>query len=112
MSAKPTEDVGLADPNDARPSGRRRDQVRPSRRTERSSSGSADSMVVRDRILAVQERQASRTAVFVCQGRAVADGLIAPDLFTDPFAARVLLADERADVELGRLAAPPVAARQ
>ena len=45
--------------------------------------------------------------MYVCQGRAVADGLIVPGTFADPFAARVLLADELADVELGRQAEPP-----
>lgn len=39
--------------------------------------------------------QASRTAVLVCQGRAAADGLIAPGRFTDPTAVRLLRTDER-----------------
>lgn len=37
---------------------------------------------------------ASRTAVFVCQGRAVADGLLAPASFSDPVARQLLNAAE------------------
>jgi methyltransferase (TIGR00027 family) len=39
--------------------------------------------------------QASRTAVLVCQGRAAADGLIAPGRFADPTAMCLLRPDER-----------------
>jgi methyltransferase (TIGR00027 family) len=39
--------------------------------------------------------QASRTAVLVCQGRAAADGLIAPGRFADPTAEPLLRPDER-----------------
>ncbi|SNY64907.1 class I SAM-dependent methyltransferase [Paractinoplanes atraurantiacus] len=39
--------------------------------------------------------QASRTAVQVCQGRAAADGLIAPGRFADPTAMALLLPGER-----------------
>jgi methyltransferase (TIGR00027 family) len=42
--------------------------------------------------------RASRTAVLVCQGRAAADGLIAPGRFTDPTAMPLLRSDERAAV--------------
>ncbi|WP_026239353.1 class I SAM-dependent methyltransferase [Parafrankia discariae] len=49
----------------------------------------------------------SRTAVLVCQGRAVADGRIAPGRFTDPVAVSLLRADERRTVEQVRAGAPP-----
>ncbi|HET8600202.1 MAG TPA: class I SAM-dependent methyltransferase [Segeticoccus sp.] len=42
---------------------------------------------------------ASRTAVLVCQGRAAAHGLLAPDRFADPVAAELLHPDELAVVE-------------
>jgi methyltransferase (TIGR00027 family) len=42
---------------------------------------------------------ASRTAVLVCQGRAAADGLIAPGRFADPAAMPLLRPDERAAVQ-------------
>ncbi|MGR6319896.1 class I SAM-dependent methyltransferase [Micromonospora soli] len=42
---------------------------------------------------------ASRTAVMVCQGRAAADGLIAPRRFADPTAMSLLRPDEREAVE-------------
>jgi methyltransferase (TIGR00027 family) len=45
---------------------------------------------------------ASRTAVLVCQGRAVADGLMIPDRFCDPVAASLLTPAEAAEVELAR----------
>ncbi|RZU75479.1 methyltransferase (TIGR00027 family) [Micromonospora kangleipakensis] len=44
-------------------------------------------------------RQASRTAVLVCQGRAAADGLIAPRRFADPTAMPLLRPDEREAVQ-------------
>ncbi|MFJ9346664.1 class I SAM-dependent methyltransferase [Streptomyces sp. NPDC101237] len=43
-------------------------------------------------------RAASRTAVLVCQGRAAADGRIAPDRFTDPVALRLLTDAEQVPV--------------
>lgn len=45
---------------------------------------------------------ASRTAVFVCQGRAVADGRLVPERFSDPFAASLLTEDELRPVRLAR----------
>jgi methyltransferase (TIGR00027 family) len=55
----------------------------------------------------VVERAASRTAVLVCQGRAVADGRIAVGRFDDPVAYDLLRADERTVVDLVRADAPP-----
>jgi methyltransferase (TIGR00027 family) len=43
--------------------------------------------------------QASRTAVQVCQGRAAADGLIAPGRFADPTAMTLLLPEEQQIVQ-------------
>ena len=40
--------------------------------------------------------------MLVCQGRAVADGLMAPGTFRDPIAALLLMPDERAAVERAR----------
>jgi methyltransferase (TIGR00027 family) len=48
------------------------------------------------------ELRASRTAVLVCQARAVADGRLAVGRFADPIAVRMLRPDERAEVELAR----------
>ena len=45
---------------------------------------------------------ASRTAVFVCQGRAAADGRLAPARFHDPVARHLLREDERAVVDAAR----------
>ncbi|MGW4249346.1 class I SAM-dependent methyltransferase, partial [Nocardia sp. NPDC004722] len=45
------------------------------------------------------ERAASRTAILVCQGRAVADGRLGVGRFTDPIAVDLLLEDERGIVE-------------
>ncbi|MGW5416794.1 class I SAM-dependent methyltransferase [Actinomadura geliboluensis] len=45
---------------------------------------------------------ASRTAVFVCQGRAVADGRLAAGRFSDPVARRLLRPDELEPVEAAR----------
>lgn len=46
--------------------------------------------------------RASRTAVIVCQGRAAADGLVAPGRFADPVAAQLLRPDELVPVRLVR----------
>jgi methyltransferase (TIGR00027 family) len=46
--------------------------------------------------------RASRTAVLVCQARAVADGRLAVGRFADPVAVRMLRPDEQAEVELAR----------
>ncbi|MFC6018146.1 class I SAM-dependent methyltransferase [Plantactinospora solaniradicis] len=51
--------------------------------------------------------RASRTAVLVCQGRAAADGLIAPGRFADPTALRLLRPDERESVQWVREAVVP-----
>ena len=53
------------------------------------------------------EYQASRTAVVVCQGRAVADGRIVPGRFSDPTAMLLLRTDEQDVVELVRSGTPP-----
>jgi methyltransferase (TIGR00027 family) len=47
----------------------------------------------------VQSGGASRTAVFVCQGRAAAEGRLATDRFRDPIARSLLRADEVAVVD-------------
>jgi methyltransferase (TIGR00027 family) len=52
-------------------------------------------------------RAASRTAVLVCQARAVAHGRLAPGRFDDPAALPLLLPDERAPVERARTGVPP-----
>jgi methyltransferase (TIGR00027 family) len=54
----------------------------------------------------MERGQASRTAVLVCQGRAVAQGRLAPGRFDDPTAMVLLRAEERAAVEVARGAAP------
>lgn len=51
--------------------------------------------------------RASRIAVLVCQGRAAADGLVAPGRFADPVAAELLRADELVPVQLVRDRAVP-----
>jgi methyltransferase (TIGR00027 family) len=51
--------------------------------------------------------RASRTAVLVCQGRAAADGLIAPGRFADPTAMTLLRPDERVAVQWVRGGVPP-----
>ncbi|MFE4695704.1 class I SAM-dependent methyltransferase [Streptomyces sp. NPDC056738] len=53
------------------------------------------------------ERAASRTAVLVCQGRAVADGRVAVGRFSDPVAVRMLRAEERVPVDEVRTGVPP-----
>ncbi|MFG3292006.1 class I SAM-dependent methyltransferase [Streptomyces sp. NPDC048179] len=52
-------------------------------------------------------RAASRTAVLVCQGRAVADGTIATGRFVDPVAVRLLRAAERVPVDEVRAGTVP-----
>lgn len=53
------------------------------------------------------DEQASRTAVLVCQGRAVGDGRLAPGRFADPVAVQLLRDDERVEVELARAGTVP-----
>jgi len=55
-----------------------------------------------ERKIDTAELRASRTAVLVCQARAVADGRVAVGRFADPIARQLLHADERAAVELAR----------
>lgn len=52
-------------------------------------------------------REASRTAVLVCQGRALADGRIAPGRFSDPVAYQLLRPAERVVVDQVRAGTPP-----
>lgn len=52
-------------------------------------------------------RAASRTAVLVCQGRAVADGRAAVGQFSDPVAVRLLREAERTTVDQVRAGTPP-----
>ncbi|GAA4984834.1 hypothetical protein GCM10023205_63820 [Yinghuangia aomiensis] len=54
-----------------------------------------------------RERAASRTAVLVCQGRAAADGIVAPGRFADPVAGRLLRDGERTPVDQVRAGTPP-----
>ena len=51
--------------------------------------------------------EASRTAVLVCQGRAVAQGHVAVDRFDDPTAMPLLREDERPAVEQVRSGVAP-----
>ncbi|WP_324194575.1 class I SAM-dependent methyltransferase [Nocardia blacklockiae] len=53
------------------------------------------------------DKQASRTAVLVCQGRAAGNGRMAPERFGDDVAAHLLLPDERALVDRVRAGDPP-----
>ncbi|MGW4351059.1 class I SAM-dependent methyltransferase [Nocardia sp. NPDC004582] len=53
------------------------------------------------------ERAASRTAILVCQGRAVADGRLGIGRFSDPIATELLTAPERELVDLVRSDAVP-----
>jgi len=55
----------------------------------------------------VNADKASRSAVLVCQGRAAADGRIAPDRFADPVALELLRDDERVPVQRVRDGALP-----
>lgn len=54
----------------------------------------------------------SRTAVFVCQGRAVADGRLAVGSFEDPYARELLTEDERVPVLRVREGATPADGRE
>jgi methyltransferase (TIGR00027 family) len=56
--------------------------------------------------------RASRTAVLVCQGRAAANGLLAPGRFADPTALPLLRPDERAAVQWVREGIAPRQWRQ
>jgi methyltransferase (TIGR00027 family) len=60
----------------------------------------------------IDTRSASRTAVLMCQGRAVADGRLAVTRFADPVAARLLRPDELAAVERARAEEPPTSVRE
>jgi methyltransferase (TIGR00027 family) len=53
------------------------------------------------------DAKSSKTAVLVCQGRAVADGRLAPDRFSDPTARALLTDAELVPVERARRAEPP-----
>ncbi|WP_198347373.1 class I SAM-dependent methyltransferase [Nocardia terrae] len=53
------------------------------------------------------ERAASRTAILVCQGRAVADGRLGVGRFSDPVATSLLTEEERAQVERARAGVVP-----
>ena len=55
----------------------------------------------------METARASRTAVLVCQGRAVADGRMAVGRFADPVAMRLLRDDERRAVEQARASDDP-----
>ncbi|WP_141585823.1 class I SAM-dependent methyltransferase [Actinomadura sp. WMMA1423] len=55
----------------------------------------------------MEETESSRTAVLVCQARAVAHGRLAPGRFDDPIASALLRPDERAAVERVRSDEPP-----
>ena len=60
-----------------------------------------------DKLPDVVEKQRSRTAVLVCQGRAVGDGQLALGRFSDPVAVRLLYNDERAAVARARSGMAP-----
>jgi methyltransferase (TIGR00027 family) len=60
----------------------------------------------------VERGQASRTAVFVCQGRAVADGRLGVGQFTDPFAELLLSEVELAPVRRARNGELPADGRE
>jgi methyltransferase (TIGR00027 family) len=55
----------------------------------------------------MDEFEASRTAVLVCQGRAVAQGRLLPGRFDDPIARLLLRSDELAAVDQARAPKPP-----
>ncbi|HET9654918.1 MAG TPA: class I SAM-dependent methyltransferase [Kineosporiaceae bacterium] len=56
--------------------------------------------------------RASRTAVFVCQGRAAADGRFAVGAFADPVAVELLTAEERVPVDRARSGMRPAGGRE
>jgi methyltransferase (TIGR00027 family) len=58
-------------------------------------------------LVLVEVRAASRTAVFVCQGRAVADGRVAVGRFADSVAVQLLRGDELEAVERARADGDP-----
>jgi methyltransferase (TIGR00027 family) len=58
-------------------------------------------------LIAVDATEASRTAVLVCQGRAVADGRLAPNRFRDPTAIAFLRTSEAIPVAQVRAGDPP-----
>jgi methyltransferase (TIGR00027 family) len=58
-------------------------------------------------MVVVEPGRASRTAVFVCQGRAVAHDRLAVGRFDDPVARRLLRPDELAPVEVARSGEAP-----
>lgn len=58
------------------------------------------------------DSKASRTAVLVCQARAVADGHLAPQRFADPTAAQLLRDTERDAVTRARDSTQPSTARE
>jgi methyltransferase (TIGR00027 family) len=60
----------------------------------------------------MDEARASRTAVFVCQGRAVGDGRFAIGRFDDPVAAQLLRPEELVAVERARAVVPPESWRE
>lgn len=60
----------------------------------------------------MESGRASRTSVFVCQGRAAADGRLAVGTFADPVAAQLLTSDELAPVDVVRAGSRPPDGRQ
>jgi methyltransferase (TIGR00027 family) len=60
----------------------------------------------------VETDRASRTAVFVCQGRAVADGRLAVGRFSDPVAVQLLRGEELRPVHQARAGALPASWRE
>lgn len=63
--------------------------------------------MVRETLPGMEGAKASRTAVLVCKGRAVAHGRLAVGRFDDPTALRLLRSDERRPVNRARSDAPP-----
>jgi methyltransferase (TIGR00027 family) len=57
--------------------------------------------------MGMDPEEASRTAVLVCQGRALAHGRMAIGRFNDPTAIALLRGGERAPVERARMGVPP-----
>src|SRR3954454_2501277 len=60
----------------------------------------------------MESNAASRTALFVCQGRAVADGRLAPDACSDPMAGWLLTEGELAPVRMARSGEEPANGRE